>query len=45
VTRRTFVKGTATAGGLMAASRFFDGGLLTLVAEGPESAATALGEE
>ena len=38
VTRRTFLKGSAAAGGLLAASRFAEGGLLTLTARDPGSA-------
>jgi hypothetical protein len=32
MTPRTFVKGSAATGGLILASRFIDGGLLTLAA-------------
>ncbi len=44
VTRRTFLKGSAATGGLLLASRLLDGGLFTLSARGPESAAQVLEE-
>lgn len=45
VTRRTFVKGGAATGGLLLASRFVDGGMLTLAAREPGDGTAVLGEE
>ena len=45
MTRRTFVKGSAATGGLILASQFIDGGLLTLAASEPGDGTAIVGEE